>query len=101
MDVAIAAGKIARVAPDIPAAEASQVVDVSGLIVTPGILDIHTHVYPFRPRGKNYVEGVNADAHLFCFGRDHHRGRGHGRLEAFPRFQGEPSSTAPKCASWP
>jgi dihydroorotase len=68
MDVGIAAGKIARVAGEIPAAEAKQVVDVGGLIVTPGILDIHTHVYLFRPKGQNYVEGVHADAHLFSSG---------------------------------
>src|SRR5437016_13121151 len=45
MDVAIAAGKIARVAAGIPAAEARQVVDASGLFVTPGLVDIHVHVY--------------------------------------------------------
>jgi dihydroorotase len=68
MDVAIRDGKIAQVAADIPAASAIQVVDVAGMVVTPGILDIHTHVYTFRPENKNYVEGVNADAHLFAAG---------------------------------
>lgn len=71
-DVGIAAGKVAQVAAreagEIPAAEASQVIDVSGSFVTPGILDIHTHVYPFRPGGKNYIEAVHADAHLFASG---------------------------------
>ncbi len=45
MDVAIEAKKIARVAPDIPAADARRVADVSGLYVTPGLIDIHVHVY--------------------------------------------------------
>ena len=45
MDVAIADGKIARVASDIPAADAERVVDVRGLYVTPGIIDIHVHVF--------------------------------------------------------
>ena len=45
MDVAIAAGKIARLAVGIPDAEAQQVVDVRGLIVTPGLVDIHVHAY--------------------------------------------------------
>jgi dihydroorotase len=44
-DVAIAAGTIASVAPRIDPADAFKVVDVSGLYVTPGLVDIHTHVY--------------------------------------------------------
>ena len=44
-DVAIAAGKIAAVAPRIDPADAVKVVDASGLYVTPGLIDIHTHVY--------------------------------------------------------
>jgi dihydroorotase len=44
-DVAIAAGRIALVAENIPAAEAKRVADVTGLYVTPGLLDIHVHVY--------------------------------------------------------
>ncbi len=44
-DVAIAAGKIAAVAPHIDPADAVKVVDASGLYVTPGLIDIHTHVY--------------------------------------------------------
>jgi len=44
-DVAIAAGKIAAVAPQINSAEASKTIDASGLYVVPGLVDIHTHVY--------------------------------------------------------
>ena len=44
-DVGIEDKKIARVAPDIPVSAAGKVVDVSGHTVTPGIVDIHTHVY--------------------------------------------------------
>ncbi len=44
-DVAIVDGKIAKVAKKIDPAEAFKVVDVSGLYVTPGIVDIHAHVY--------------------------------------------------------
>jgi dihydroorotase len=43
-DVAISAGKIAAVAESIPASAAEKVVDVSGLYVTPGLIDIHFHV---------------------------------------------------------
>ena len=44
-DVAIAEGKVAAVAARIDAAAALKVVDVSGLYVTPGLVDIHVHVY--------------------------------------------------------
>ncbi len=44
-DVAIAGGKIALVAPSIPAERAKRVVNATGLLVTPGLIDIHTHLY--------------------------------------------------------
>ncbi|HEY6571744.1 MAG TPA: amidohydrolase/deacetylase family metallohydrolase [Candidatus Eisenbacteria bacterium] len=44
-DVAIAGGRIAAVAEKIDPAEAVKTVDVSGLFVTPGLVDIHTHVF--------------------------------------------------------
>jgi dihydroorotase len=44
-DVAIANGKIAAVAASINPAEAFKVVDASGHYVTPGLVDIHVHVY--------------------------------------------------------
>lgn len=45
MDVAIANGKIAQVASSIPATNATKVVDVTGLYVTPGLIDMHAHVF--------------------------------------------------------
>ena len=44
-DVAIANGKVAAVAANINPAEALKVVDASGHHVTPGLVDIHVHVY--------------------------------------------------------
>ncbi len=44
-DVAIAAGRIAAVQADIPATRARKVVNAAGLYVTPGIVDMHVHVY--------------------------------------------------------
>jgi dihydroorotase len=43
-DVAVFQGRIAAVEKDIPAEQAGKVVDVSKLIVTPGLIDIHFHV---------------------------------------------------------
>lgn len=68
MDVAISGSIIARVAADILAAEAAFVVDVRGHIVTPGLLDMHTHVYPFPPSDDAYVGTLDADAHLLASG---------------------------------
>lgn len=45
MDVAVKDGKISKVAADIPASEAKRVLDVSGLLVVPGLINIHTHVF--------------------------------------------------------
>lgn len=45
MDVAVADGRIARVAPGIAADSARQVIDATGLYVCPGLIDIHTHVF--------------------------------------------------------
>jgi dihydroorotase len=49
-DVAISAGKITAIAPKIDAADAAKTIDARGLFVTPGIVDIHTHVYAGRVR---------------------------------------------------
>jgi dihydroorotase len=44
-DVAIADGKIARVAADIPVENVRQVIPAKGLYVVPGLIDVHVHVY--------------------------------------------------------
>jgi dihydroorotase len=44
-DVAIANGKIAAVAANITPADALKVVDASGTYITPGLVDIHVHVF--------------------------------------------------------
>ncbi|HEX2621800.1 MAG TPA: amidohydrolase/deacetylase family metallohydrolase [Phototrophicaceae bacterium] len=45
LDVAIKRGRIAAVDRDIPAETAWQVIDARGQYVTPGLVDLHTHVY--------------------------------------------------------
>jgi dihydroorotase len=44
LDVAVSSGKIAAIAKEIPASSAAKVIDVSGLYVTPGLIDIHYHI---------------------------------------------------------
>jgi len=59
MDVAVADGKIAAVAPDIPAAGAFKVVNVAGHYVTPGLIDIHAHVTSGRPERPSFPADLN------------------------------------------
>ncbi|MEZ5355208.1 MAG: amidohydrolase/deacetylase family metallohydrolase [Bryobacteraceae bacterium] len=44
-DVAVLNGKVARLAENIPASDAAHVLDAKGYLVTPGLIDIHVHVY--------------------------------------------------------
>jgi dihydroorotase len=43
-DLAFADGKVSAVGPDL-ARDGGEVVDVRGLVVTPGLIDLHAHVY--------------------------------------------------------
>ena len=43
LDVATIGGAIAKIAKDIPAGEATEVIDARGKLVTPGLIDMHTH----------------------------------------------------------
>lgn len=44
-DVAFTGGKVAAVGKNLAAGPATEVRDVSGYIVSPGLIDLHTHVY--------------------------------------------------------
>ena len=60
MDVAINEGKIVQVAKNIDAKGAAQVVNAKGLYVTPGLIDIHTHVFFGTNLDQTYSNGPNA-----------------------------------------
>ena len=70
LDVAVTGGKIAAVGKDISAAQAQKVVDVAGLYVTPGLIDIHYHIGHggapldwFTPQARVHLQplGIPAD----------------------------------------
>ena len=82
MDVAVAGGRIASVARDISPSQARKVVDVSGLYVTPGLIDTHVHVYPSH---DHY--GLMADAHSFSSGVTTMVDAGSGGSADFPDFK--------------
>lgn len=71
MDVAIRDGKIAAVAKNIDASLASQIVDAKGLYVTPGLIDLHAHVFAGTEPNHAYSNGMSAlapDAYTFRAG---------------------------------
>ena len=51
MDVAIAGGKILKVAKEISEANAKKTIDATGMYVTPGFIDLHTHVFVGNNQG--------------------------------------------------
>ncbi len=50
-DVAVDDGRILRVAERIADLDAKYTIDARGLIVVPGLIDLHVHVYPHSPWG--------------------------------------------------
>jgi dihydroorotase len=69
-DVAIKGGKIANVAANIPASSAAKTIDASGLYVTPGLVDIHVHVFqgPLRNTYTNGSWGLQPDGYTLRAG---------------------------------
>jgi dihydroorotase len=60
MDVAIDDGRIVEVAPSINTENAFRVIDATGLYVTPGLIDIHGHVYFGTESNASYSNGFNS-----------------------------------------
>lgn len=60
MDVAISGGKILKVAPEIPAENAVKIIDVSGMYVTPGLIDMHVHAFSGNDQGSYIADGWDA-----------------------------------------
>ncbi len=58
-DVAIKDGLIARVGDNLNSKDAAKTIDVTGYYVTPGLIDLHMHVYA-TPGEKNSYAGDNS-----------------------------------------
>ena len=65
MDIAINDGKIVKIAKNIDAKQAIQVVNAKGLYVTPGLIDIHTHNFVGTNPDQAYMNGQ-----VVCFRTD-------------------------------
>ena len=64
-DLLINNGKIERIAPNIKSNDAENTIDASGLTVSPGFIDIHTHsdITVLSSRGENvFTQGVTTHA---------------------------------------
>ncbi|HTV01251.1 MAG TPA: amidohydrolase/deacetylase family metallohydrolase [Luteitalea sp.] len=97
MDVAVADGKIAEIAPTIDAAKARRVVDAKGLYVVPGLIDLHAHVfYGTEPDAylSNGPSAVPPDSHSFRNGQTTLVDVGGAGWRSFPQFKAQVIDTA-------
>lgn len=60
MDVGISDGRITQVARNIPEKGATRIIDVTGLYVTPGLLDMHGHVFMGNKPGAYIADGATS-----------------------------------------
>ncbi|MBC8165267.1 MAG: amidohydrolase/deacetylase family metallohydrolase, partial [Bryobacteraceae bacterium] len=88
-DVAIRDGKIAAVEASIDPAKARKVIDVSGLYVTPGLIDIHAHVYTGTAERSSYAgdNSVYPDGFTFRSGVTTVADAGSSGWRNFPDFK--------------
>jgi dihydroorotase len=81
-DVAFAGGKVAAVAETIPPDQAAEVIDCSGLLVAPGMIDLHVHVY----WGVSHY-GIWPDTHCVAKGVTTAVDAGSAGADTFPGFR--------------
>ena len=90
MDVAIEHGKIVQLANNIDAKLATQVVDAKGMYVTPGLIDLHAHVF-FGTEPDHYLSnGMSAvvpDGFTFRVGVTTVADAGGAGWRSFPTFK--------------
>ncbi len=67
IDVAIKDGRIAKVAEHIAPSDALKTISVQGLYVTPGLIDIHVHVYNGTGERNSYAGDLSVPPDGFTF----------------------------------
>jgi dihydroorotase len=90
MDVGIFEGKVKKIAKDIDPKEAKQVVNAKGMYVTPGLIDIHGHVF-FGTQPDHYLSNgllaLPPDGFTFRVGVTTIVDAGGAGWESFPEFK--------------
>ena len=81
-NVAFAAGNVAAVGPHLSAADAKDTVDCSGRIVSPGMIDLHVHVF----WGVSHY-GIEPDPHCVAKGVTTAVDAGSAGADTFPGFR--------------
>jgi dihydroorotase len=90
MDVAIQNGKIAAIAKNIDAGLSAQLVDATGMYVTPGLVDLHAHVFAGTEPNHAYSNGTSAlapDGYTFRSGVTTVVDCGGAGWKSFPAFK--------------
>ena len=90
MDLAINDGKIAMVSPNIDANQGKQVIDAKDLYVTPGLIDMHVHVFYGTRYDQALMDGgssVSPDAFSFRAGVTTFVDAGSSGWRHFPEFK--------------
>src|SRR5437867_10296889 len=81
-DVAFAGGRVAAVGEELPRADAAEVLDCSGRLVTPGLIDLHVHVFA----GVSHY-GIEPDPHCLGTGTTTVVDAGSAGALTFPAFR--------------
>ena len=90
MDVAVSGTRIALVAANIARERAREVADAAGFYVTPGLIDIHAHVFWGHDEESQYSDGYSAvqpDSHSFRSGATTLVDTGGAGWRSFPKFK--------------
>ncbi|HWK90085.1 MAG TPA: dihydroorotase [Longimicrobium sp.] len=65
LDLLLADGRIARLGERLDAPEGAEVIDVGGMVVTPGLIDVHVHL---RQPGQEHKETIRSGARAAAAG---------------------------------